>query len=268
MAVSISTEEHKLPASLDDFAKTVELNPSYWADLPADLRTQFRERLFWLCIQKINPMPTPKEVVLQELSGRPWYLDNPQILNNHEPAYLCETCRHIDFEYLIDSPIDQMQEEIPLATLKWIFEHDMCSFCHLISSTIRSTMGKQPVFTEVGGKDIVCTARTLPMDIGPSGPREIWISIAGGVLDASDMHFSRFNPANDLDRAVRGHSARSPRINYSLVKRWHSDCLNGKCGFASLPSRPRDLPKGFRVIDVQRYCIVDAEPDCEYVALS
>ena len=88
-------------------------------------------------------------------------------------------CRHINFKYVIDSSLNQIREKIPLASLEWLLEHDKCAFCRLVSSTIRSSLGRDTVPTQAERQDIKCTLSTLPiLEYDLDGAREpcIWLS--------------------------------------------------------------------------------------------
>ena len=107
------------PASLTDLIKAMELDPNYWINTPPDIRAKFTEKVFWQHIG--NKTPKREEVALPEPPSRRWWKEHPQVSEVQDENYLCEVCRHIDFEYLIDSPIEQIREEIPLASLSWLF---------------------------------------------------------------------------------------------------------------------------------------------------
>lgn len=259
----------EMPASLTDLIKAIELDPSYWRNTAPDIRARFTEKVFWEYIG--NQTSKRKEVILAEPPSRRWWIECPQVLEIHEENYLCEICRHIDFEYLIDSPMEQIREEIPFASLNWLLEHDNCAFCRLVSSTMRSTLGKSLLPAQFDGKDITCTMRTLPMETDMQGPREIAINMSEEIVSSNNLKFYRFSAADasvTTTPKCELPSSLLSEINFELVKSWYSECLNGKCGPKVLP-KDRNLPKGFILIDVvQRYCIVDATAEDQYVALS
>ena len=265
MTESQPITDGETPASLEDLIKAMELDPNYWINTPPDIREKFTEKVFWQYIG--NKTPKREEVVLPEPPSRRWWKERPQVSEVQDEHYLCEVCRHIDFEYLIDSPLEQIREEIPLATLNWLLEHDSCAFCRLVSSTIRSTLGQKSISTQIDGKDIMCTMRTLPMETDMQGPREIAINMSKEMVGSNNLRFYRFSAANTSATTNCELPSLSPRINSELVKSWYSDCCNGKCGPNVVPEI-RNLPKGFRLIDVQHHCIVDAKPEYQYVALS
>ncbi|KAL8639236.1 MAG: hypothetical protein Q9226_008895, partial [Calogaya cf. arnoldii] len=163
----------------------------------------------------------------------------------------------------------QIKEEIPLASLQHILEIDDCSFCRLVSSTLKAASGKHEKWIPVNSKDVMCTIQVLPMEADLYGARELGVNFSKKELvDPNRMKFYRFSPASNMGIPSRGQSIHLPLIDIDLVKWWYRECLVGKCGLKAVPHKTGRLPKGFRVIDVQRYCIIDAEPGCQYIALS
>ena len=271
MAEEKGIQDLPMSASNEEFAKALERNPNDWSETPEDTRDKVVEWMFWRYIQKTNPMPTPPKSILPEAPSRRWWIESPQVVEAHEPGYLCEVCQHIDFGYLIHSPLEQSLEEIALATLQWVLESHECSFCRLVLSTIKSALAKPTISTQYEGKDVMCTLRTLPMDMAIDGPREIilnTLNLPEGIVNYRKSSIHSFDSTVDFSLPNCGRPAQSPLIDCDLVKQWYTNCLNGMCSLDSLPVRTNSLPKGFRVIDVQRYCIVDAAQDCRYVALS
>lgn len=61
------------------------------------------------------------------------------------------------------------------------------------------------------------------------------------------------------------------RISWELVREWLSVCDTQhhlEAPSITQPIARGDLPRGFMVIDVKAGCIIDAPPDCSYIALS
>ena len=68
---------------------------------------------------------------------------------------------------------------------------------------------------------------------------------------------------------VNGHkSITIPQIKYDLVKKWYIDCNDGNCGLNPSKFCGREIPKSFRLIDVDSDCIVYSVQKPRYVALS
>ena len=266
MADKKGSQDPQVPANLEDLIKAVELNPNHWTETPEAVRVKFTDRVFWQWIEKTNPMPAPRNEVSHEPPSRRWWIKNPPILECHEPGYLCEVCRHVNFKYLIDSPSEQILEEFELAPLEWVFKNEKCAFCRLVSSSMSNAVGGPTNPTQVDGKAVVCTIRTLPMLTDIHGPRVIWLMTIPppeGIILSNSLSFYRFSSGDDhlLAEASCGQPLQSPRIDYELVKGWYQNCLDGKCYSNPNPVLRKFLPTGFRLIDVKRYCIVNFEED-------
>ena len=269
MADHQRTEDSDLPAGVADVVKAIERDPDYWAVATPETQAKFIEQLFSLSID--NEDLKHKERIPPEAPSRQWWIECPQLSEPSDGGYLCEVCRHIDFKYLIDSPLDQFLEAIPLASLKWLLEQDRCVFCRLVSSTIRSSLGRDTVPTQVDGHDIKCTMWILPMEHGIDGSRQLSVHLSediAGLNHARDLRFSRLSHAQASQSLVNGQLNLSPWMDTRLVKSWYDNCISGKCGPTPPPVQKSCLPGGFRMIDVQRYCIVDAPPACQYAVLS
>lgn len=229
----------------------------------ADL-AQF-EKAFW----KILAIPDPKASNLPEKPSKKWFLPNPQTLQESEPGYLCEVCRHVDFKYLVNAPLEQLREEFTLFPLKWVVQKgENCGFCRLILKTIQDLLGGRDLVTQVEGEDVTCEFRMLPMETDFTGRGDICLLLQPSPegIDAGIM-FSEFTPRGDTTGGRRI-SVQCPGIDVELVKKWCHHCLTGRCGSNPTLAQEKNMPKGFRLIDVQNNCIVDFEPDYHYVALS
>lgn len=64
-----------------------------------------------------------------------WWIENPPVLSEADPGYLCKLCRHINFKQLIDEPNED--ECIFIGTPRYHSEQTSCSFCNLITHGYR-----------------------------------------------------------------------------------------------------------------------------------
>lgn len=251
-----------MPTPTDEArANQVAINYSKLSD--AD-RAPF-EKAFW----KIYAIPDPKTSVLPEKPSQKWFLANPQTLEKSEPGYLCEVCQHVDFKYLLNAPLEQLLEEFTLFHLKWVVRNgEICCFCRLILRTIKDVLGGRELVTEVEGKDVMCEFRALPMETDFTGRGEICLLLQPYPegIDRGIM-FSEFSPQENTTEGC-GLSVQCPEIDFELVKKWCHHCLTNQCGSNPTLVQEKNMPKGFRLIDVKDNCIVEFEPDYQYVALS
>lgn len=132
-----------MPSPVDE-ARAKQIAINYFKLSDAD-RAQF-EKAFW----KVYAIPDPKASVLPEQPSREWFLAHPQTLEKSEPRYLCTVCQHVDFKFLVNSPLEQVLEEFTLFHLKWVVQKgEMCCFCRLILKTIKDVFGGWGLVTEV-----------------------------------------------------------------------------------------------------------------------
>ena len=253
---------------------------SEWAESPAPDRAMIADHIYWTWYGKTYPKPAPQKQdvpgnePIQEKAETPskrWWIESPQELQADEPGYLCETCRHIDFKYLINSPIEQVLEEIQVNSLAHILEHEKCAFCRLVASTIRKVAEGREIDTTVAEEPVMCTMRTLPIETDTRGPRQMLlftVPTPDGIHGLSYIY--SLTPKDETSvSAVNGHkSVTIPRIKYDLVKKWYLDCHNGNCGSNPSKSCGREMPRSFRLIDVDSDCIVHSIQKPRYVALS
>ena len=252
---------------------------SEWAESPAPDRAMIANHIYWTWYGKTYPKPAPQKQdvpgnKIQEKAETPskrWWIESPQELQADEPGYLCETCRHIDFKYLINSPIEQMLEEIQLNSLAHILENEKCAFCRLVASTIRDMVGGREIDTTVAEKPVMCTMRTMPIETDTRGPRQMMVFTLPPPdgIDVLSSIYSLTPKDETLVSEVNDHkSVTFPQIKYDLVKKWYIDCNDGNCGLNPNESRGREMPKSFRLIDVNSDCIVHSVQKPRYVALS
>lgn len=222
------------------------------------------EQAYW----KIKAIPDRKPTPSREKPSRKWYLNDPRTpTKKSQPGYLCEVCRHVDFKYLANAPFEQLLEEFTLFNLKWVIqEGECCRFCRLVLRTLKDVFGSEDLATEVEGKDVMCVFRTMPMDMDATGRGDILLLLQPPTegFDRGIM-FSEFTPRhNTIDHLP----IQYPEIDYELVKKWYYHCLTGQCGANPTLVQERFMPKGFRLIDVKKNCIVESASNYDYVALS
>lgn len=251
-----------------------------WAASPAPDRAMIADHIYWTWYGKTYPKAAPQkqdvpgEKPIKEKTETPskrWWIESPQQFQADEPDYLCETCRHIDFKYLINSPLLQALEEIPLSSLTRVLENENCAFCRLVAFTIRAGVGGCEIDTTVDEKPVMCSMRTLPIESDTKGPRQLLLSglPTPNKIDGPRMIYC-LNPKDEPSVSeVNGHKSLTvPHIKIDLVKKWYNDCNDGNCGLNPSKSYGREMPKSFRLIDVDSDCIVHSVQQPRYVALS
>ncbi|KAG8533921.1 uncharacterized protein KY384_001662 [Bacidia gigantensis] len=86
-----------------------------WSESPAPDRAMIADHIYWTWYGKNYPKAAPpkldkplKDFTEKEFKApsKRWWIESPPVLQADEQGYLCENCRHIDFEYLVDTTID------------------------------------------------------------------------------------------------------------------------------------------------------------------
>lgn len=272
----VSESSHsRQPDKGEDETNTTELRQSF-SGLDALGKELYPglEKVFWDWHAETYKKPATEKPFELKVPSRVWWIEEPETLLPTDPSYLCATCQHIDFQYLMRSPIQQLMEMIPLGFLEQIDQKTECAFCRLVVYTIRTAFGDDKVPYEIDGKPVTCELRILPMETNSSGPRQLCIYLNALPKDKT------IDPSMDLliyginaDCTQNGPKSKGKfismsRISLSTIKHWYLNCVDGKCGGTSSESPRAILPKGFRLIDVQRMCVVRGNNQSRYLALS
>lgn len=208
------------------------------------------------------------------ISSRVWWIENPETLPATDPSHLCVVCKHIDFRYLLNSPPQPLKELVPLTSLEQIIQKKECAFCRLVVHTIQVAFGEDKLSFEIDEKPVFCELRMLPMEINLTGPRQLCVSLnvlpKGKSIEASTdlLIYNIVNWRTKNEETTNENSISLSRMNISTIKHWYLTCLDGRCGGTPFASPRANLPKGFRLIDVQRMCIVGGDDHSRYLALS
>jgi hypothetical protein len=212
---------------------------------------------------------------------------------------LCDLCRCLNFESLV-------RDELPkshcisyrLGTVSELkTRQSTCQFCHLVICAI-SASWKQPPPDLIEGNQIACILRNradcviIAKDTPPSYS-ENWASNEYQFsncrititcdraplecpkvveLQAIDNNCEAKGLFDDEKLLSRRPEDRLKSIDFDLVRKWTSYCEGSHgdvCNPDAIPSESHNnYLSSFRLIDVSRDCIVDAEPGWRYVALS
>jgi len=143
-------------------------------------------------------------------------------LQADEPGYLCETCRHIDFKYLINSSIEQMLEEIQLNSLAHILENEKCAFCRLVTFTIRDMVEGREIDTTVAEKPVMCIMRTMSIETETRDSRQMMMFtlFSPDEIDGLSSIYSLISKNETLVSEMNDHkSVTFSQIKYDLIKK-------------------------------------------------
>ena len=232
------------------------------------------EKVFWDWHMQTYKKPEVKRQENATIPSRVWWVENPETLPPTDPSHLCVVCKHIDFRYLLNSPPQQLRELVPLSSLEQIIQKKECAFCRLIVHTIQVAFGEDKLPFEIDGKPVSCGLRMLPMEINITGPRQLCVYLnvlpKKKSIEASTdlLIYGIVNEHTKNKETTNEKPISLSRMNLSTIKHWYLTCLDGRCGGTPFASPRVNLPKGFRLIDVQRMCIVGGDDNSRYLALS
>jgi hypothetical protein len=212
---------------------------------------------------------------------------------------LCGVCRQLDSESLTR---DELPRSHPISYMLGPL-HDIlarqseCQFCHLAICALSAAWNQVPPAT-IDGQPVLCTLRNRAVGVvtGEKRPLRYSENFAANeykysncrimiVCDRapadcpSTAEIQAFGEGPDIrglfdDAALftRRPQSQLIAINFDLVRNWLSYCSQfhgDQCKKDTLPRDHREnYSTSFRVIDVLRHCVADAEADCSYVALS
>jgi hypothetical protein len=212
----------------------------------------------------------------------PWYLNWPKEFEEGHPEYLCNTCRHIDFDYLFsESEFDKTSDPeifISLGELSEIAGEQSCSFCILVFDTIITKLERGQdgnIILDQKSLRLLSAKWYLSPSVywNPSYRRGYQLFLRPNVHqyqgDAEREEDSRhLSPSWPFALRLITNKRRGGRyvpkdhLDFEWIKTTIALCeLN-----TDMPEP--NFPHPVRVIDVENMCIVDLTSDKRYVALS
>lgn len=209
---------------------------------------------------------------------REWWIDYPPDVDRTDPAYLCHVCRHINFEYLLfRCRFKQMTEEIPLDKLKVILQRQECAFCRLVKQTLERFYGVQGVI-DIGSDDVhvasmIAAIRNIATVMNEPWQLKICIKPAPAGSTANPDLLIQYNDnidRRDVDSTAGNRVLLSSQINSKTAIAWLQRCKLGVglCKSKIERASATLFPRGFKLIDVKKQCIIAADSSHEYLALS
>ncbi|KAL9065495.1 MAG: hypothetical protein Q9161_008200 [Pseudevernia consocians] len=232
------------------------------------------EKMLWEWHAQTYKKPEKKRQEKATIPSRVWWIENPVTLPLTDPSHLCVVCQHIDFRYLLNSPPQQLLENVPLSSLEQIVQKKDCAFCRLIVHTIQVAFGEEELPFEIDAKPVICELKMLPIETNLAGPRQLCVYLnvlpKAKSIDASTdlLIYGISNEQTQEGERMKEKFISLSRMSLGMIRHWYLNCIDGKCGGNPSGSPRTILPKAFRLIDVQRMCIVEGNDDSRYLALS
>ncbi|KAI0136526.1 heterokaryon incompatibility protein-domain-containing protein [Xylariales sp. AK1849] len=196
-----------------------------------------------------------------------WWIPNPPVLEKSDLQYLCEMCRHIDFDILLSErglPGNQLPgpTEIAVHALEKVLREDDCAFCRLIREKVEvdSLLSSKDPATFAG-----CEIRLRVMDEGPNYALRLDVTLhdANSRVAIPRFIIQRVNGEEKLP--LLGQKVQDKAAMHQL-KTWLHTCeeTHPVSEFRYLKSKMTAI----RVIDVEKACVVKLEHPVRYACLS
>lgn len=176
-----------------------------------------------------------------------WWIEQPAILPPSDPDYLCERCRHIDFEWVLSTPT---YGSINLGPPEYTLRQKNCSFCQLMACM---DLCQHPPIPE--------TLNTA-MAWESFDPRGYYNSPKDGlnpIATNESLQVYRMASEKPLEpRILHANGLETP-----LLGQWIHMCEHQQKPIPSETGLGHIL-----LIDVDDACVVNVPASCRYTALS
>ncbi|KAF4963620.1 hypothetical protein FSARC_8405 [Fusarium sarcochroum] len=201
-----------------------------------------------------------------------WFIEDPPVLEENDPQYLCEMCRHIDFQALLSKrglPGNQQPGTTRISLLgipRIMDESSKCAFCRLL----RRRIVQDDILSSVHPDERNSTSLNLNvLDDGPQYALRLEVEIP----DAENSTNSRVvihQIGEDLDTyPLQGLAVRQDAADISRLQGWLRECNeNHQSQDADSTSFLRPQMNTLRVIDTVENCVKEVDTPCEYICLS
>jgi hypothetical protein len=208
-----------------------------------------------------------------------WWIESPEVVPEDNPSFLCDVCKHINFQYLVfEIPIWVVSDEIPLDSYSRILGKQHCAFCRLIKHTIDNLFGADALPAEHKGMAVmismIATAETFTLEKKVSEPRQLLLWVKPDPLRKGrtpQLEIQHVVEDGWFNSDGKGRLIPASQIDFLLPIFWNRMCRKSLSSLHEDHSIERDnyvLPTNFRLVDTEKMCIVPAKSSFEYIALS
>ncbi|KAF5625027.1 hypothetical protein F52700_9402 [Fusarium sp. NRRL 52700] len=213
--------------------------------------------------------------LFQDSDGRDeeWFITDPPVLEETDPEYLCDMCRHIDFKVLLSQrglPGNQLPGQSRISVYgipKVMDEASRCSFCRLI----RRRAIQDEMLTDVHPDDWPGMQLSIStLDDGPEFPLRLEVEFSD--LDRSKVSRLVIHPIEPMEsqsKPLQGLVVQKDAADLSRLRGWLQTCSNHhKSPETDSTEYLKPLNGTLRVIDTIDHCVKEVETPCDYICLS
>jgi hypothetical protein len=204
----------------------------------------------------------------EEGKNEEWYIPDPPVLTENDPDYLCDMCRHINFQALFAQrglPGNDLPgpTKIRLHGVDRMLQRENCAFCRLISRKIKSDRLLDFEDTRaMKAADI----RLNVLDAGPLNALRLEIELSDPSRLPESQRVIIQRVADDGIKPFHGIVVDQAKISTDVLQKWGTLCENAHPEMIDhCIDRKRS---GLRLIDVHENLIVEIKGPCRYVCLS
>ncbi|KAM0239506.1 hypothetical protein ACHAP5_008296 [Fusarium lateritium] len=201
-----------------------------------------------------------------------WFIADPPVLEESDPQYLCDMCRHIDFKLLF-SERGLPGNHLPGATRITLFgvhkvmdERSQCVFCRLL----RKRILHDNILSDVEAKDWVGMSLSLNvLDDGPDYALRLEVEFSDQKKPKSRLVIHLVDQESSHPQPLHGLAVSRDIADMTRLRAWLHTCKEDhQSQTADSPEYLGPLTDKLRVIDTLDNCITEVDTPCEYICLS
>ncbi|KAF4943498.1 hypothetical protein FGADI_13374 [Fusarium gaditjirri] len=213
--------------------------------------------------------------LFQDSDGRDeeWFIPYPPVLEETDPTYLCDMCRHIDFRVLLSQrglPGNQLPGQSRISVWgipKIMDENSHCSFCRLI----RKRVIQDGILADVHPDNWPGMQLSIStLDDGPWFPLRLEVEFSD--LDRSKVSRLVIHPVESVEsqsKPLRGLVVQKDSADISRLRGWLHTCnKDHKSTETDSTEYLKPLMGTLRVIDTVDNCVKEVHTPCDYICLS
>ncbi|KAK0709357.1 heterokaryon incompatibility protein-domain-containing protein [Lasiosphaeria miniovina] len=200
-----------------------------------------------------------------------WFISSPVVLDETDPEYLCEMCRHIDFGALLTqrglpgTNQPGTNTVIQLQALPRVLDAAIaknCSFCSLVRQAFEDRCTPEEIQASRNHDDKFESMRLTVLDDGPDYALRLEIMLANLP---KRVVVQMMPPDPKASFPLQGAPVRQDKADMERLGAWIQNCEMNHQGKPAVSISKLDT---LRVIDVGDGCIVTVTAPCRYACLS
>ncbi|KAM0420953.1 hypothetical protein ACHAPT_011196 [Fusarium lateritium] len=201
-----------------------------------------------------------------------WFIPDPPILPEDHEGYLCDMCRHIDFQVLFSKrglPGNQQPGRTSILLLglsKVLNEERNCSFCRLM----RRKIIEDKLLTDLPQAELESMSFHLNvLDDGPSYALRLEVEILDEIGRENPRFILQRMGDQDPPQPLQGLAVRQDSADMARLKGWLRTCDGAHNVQEEVQPKPVPPLMGcLRLVDTIDSCIREVDMPCEYACLS